>query len=164
MMNFSALGAAHGAAAIAALLFGFFVLADRKGTHTHRALGAAYVAAMVAVNLTALGIYRLTGQIGPFHLLALVNLATIARGVVVVLRRRPGWLARHYYCMAWSYLGLLSAAAAEAIARSPLVGKWVHSSADGMRLGLVCVAIVLAAGFFLVPRLQARALASVAES
>ncbi|HMK80115.1 MAG TPA: DUF2306 domain-containing protein [Xanthobacteraceae bacterium] len=163
MMSFSALGAAHGAAAIAALGFGLFVLADRKGTSAHRALGAAYVAAMVATNGTALGIYRLTGQIGPFHLLALISLATVARGVAAVLRRRPGWLARHYACMAWSYLGLLSAAAAEAISRAPLAARWVHNGVDGMRLGLVCVAAILLVGFFLVPRLQARALAGAAE-
>src|SRR5690348_4187802 len=119
MMNFSALGAAHGAAAVAALALGLFVLAEHKGTSTHRALGSAYVVAMVATNLTALGVYRLTGQFGAFHLLALVSLAAVGRGVVAVIRRRPGWLATHYYAMAWSYLGLLSAAAAELVARSP---------------------------------------------
>jgi len=164
MMNLSTLGAAHGAAAIAALAFGLFVLAERKGTSAHRALGSAYVIAMIATNLTALGVYRLTRQFGPFHLLALISLATVARGVVAVIRRRPGWLATHYYCMAWSYLGLVSAAAAEAIARSPLMARWVHNSSDGLLVGLACVAAILVLGFFLVPRLQARALAGVTES
>jgi len=164
MMNFSALGAAHGTATLAALAFGGFVLAERKGTLTHRSLGAAYVAAMLAVNLTALGVYRITGQFGPFHVLALISLATVARGVAAVIRRRPGWLATHYYCMAWSYLGLVAAAAAEAVARSPLLARWVHTATDGMLVGLACVAAVLVLGVFLVPRLQARALAGVAES
>ena len=163
MMNFSTLGAAHGAAAIAALAFGLLVLAERKGTNAHRALGSAFVVAMVATNLTALGIYRLTGHFGPFHLLALISLAMLARGVVAAIRRPPGWLATHYYCMAWSYLGLVSAAAAEVIARSPLMARFVHDSTDGMLVGLACVAAILVGGFFLVPRLQARALAGVSE-
>jgi len=82
-MNLSTLGAAHGAAAVAALVFGFVVLADRKGTSTHRALGAAYVAAMIATNLTALGVYRLTGQCGPFHVLALISLVPLSQKVAL---------------------------------------------------------------------------------
>jgi uncharacterized membrane protein len=162
-MNLSMLGAAHGAAAIAALLLGFVVLADCKGTNAHRVVGSAYLAAMIATNLTALGIYRLTGQFGPFHALALISLATVAHGVVAVLRRRPGWLVTHYYSMAWSYVGLLSAAAAEAVARAPLLSGVVHSGRDGMLVGLACVVVFTIAGFVLVPRLQARALGGVRE-
>jgi uncharacterized membrane protein len=162
-MTLSALGAAHGAAAIAALLFGSAVLLDRKGTPAHRALGAAYVAAMVATVLTALGIYRVTGEVGPFHLLGILALTAVARGVVAVIRRRPGWLARHAYSLAWSYLGLVSAAVAEAVTRAPLLSGVVRSGRDGMLVGLACVAIVLMLGFVLVPRLQARALAGFGE-
>jgi uncharacterized membrane protein len=162
-MTLSMLGAAHGAAAIAALVFGSIVLMQQKGTPAHRALGAAFVAAMIATNLTALGVYRITGQFGPFHALALVSLVTVARGVIVALRRRPGWLVTHYYCMAWSYVALLSAAAAEAIARAPLLAGVIQNGRDGMVVGLACVAVFLVAGFVAIPRLQARTLAGVGE-
>jgi uncharacterized membrane protein len=162
-MTLSMLGAAHSAAAIAALVFGSIVLIEHKGTPAHRALGAAFVAAMIATNLTALGVYRITGQFGPFHALALVSLATVARGVVAALRRRPGWLATHYYCMAWSYVALLSAAAAETIARAPFLSSVVQNGRDGMLVGLACVAVCLVIGFVAIPRLQARALAGVGE-
>jgi uncharacterized membrane protein len=150
------LGAAHLTAAIAALVFGAVVLLARKGTQDHRALGTAFIAAMVVVNVTALGIYRLTGAFGPFHALALVSLAILARGVTAVLRRRPGWLVTHYYCMGWSYIGLLAAAAAEVIARAPL--GLVHDARSGLRIGLVATAVFIVIGFIVLPRLQARAL------
>lgn len=162
-MSLSTLGSAHVAGAIASLLFGLLVLVDQKGTRAHRAIGAAYVTAMIATNLTALGVYRLTGQFGPFHALALLSLATIARGVLAALRRRPGWLTTHYYCMAWSYVGLLAAAAAEFIARAPLPAGIVRDGHSGMLVGLACAAVFLAAGFIVIPRLQARALAGFAD-
>ena len=143
--------------------FGLLVLMDHKGTRAHRMIGAAYVAAMIATNLTALGVYRLTGQFGPFHALALLSLATLARGVVAVLRRRPGWLATHYYCMAWSYVGLLAATAAEFVARSPLLAGIVRDGRSGVLVGLACAAVFLAAGFIVIPRLRARMLAGFAE-
>lgn len=152
----STLGAAHLAAAIAALAFGFLVLVELKGTNAHRMIGTAYVIAMVATNITALGVYRLTGHFGPFHLLALISLAILARGIVAVLRRRPGWLRRHYYSMAWSYIGLLAAASAEVVARAPL---GLARNGNGTTVGLVCTAVFIVIGFILLPRLQPRMLA-----
>src|SRR5262245_65904896 len=109
-MTLSALGTAHLAPALAALLLGALVLLERKGTPAHRAIGASYVMAMLLTNLTALAIYRLTGRFGPFHALALASPATVALGLRAVIRRRQGWLHTHYHCMAWSYVGLLAAA------------------------------------------------------
>jgi hypothetical protein len=58
-MAISSFGAAHVAAAFAALAFGMMVLIMRKGTQLHRAMGMGYAMVMVAVNGTALTIYRL---------------------------------------------------------------------------------------------------------
>src|SRR6185436_8525849 len=102
-MNTSTLGAAHLASALAALGLGALVLLEGKGTAPHRAIGTGYVAAMLLTNLTALGIYRISGHFGPFHAMALVSLAAVAWGMGAVVRRRPGWLLRHYHSMAWSY-------------------------------------------------------------
>ena len=153
------LGAAHVTAALAALVFGAVVLLARKGTHSHRVMGAAFVAAMLVTNLTALGIFQLTGTFGPFHALALASLAILVRGVAAVLRRRPGWLGRHYHSMAWSYIGLLAAAAAEVIARAPF--GLVQGARAGTIIGLSCAAAFILAGLIIVPRLAARTLASV---
>jgi hypothetical protein len=83
-----------------------------------------YVVAMLALNLSALWIYRLTGTFGPFHVAALISLATLLAGVSAALRRRRGdrnWLRRHYAFMSWSYVGLVAAAVAEVATRVPAV-------------------------------------------
>src|SRR6266478_1145446 len=97
------MGAMHFASAIAALVLGAMVLWASKGTVFHRTIGAGFVAAMVILNVSSLAIYRLTGHFEPFHALALFSLATVVRGMVPALRRRPGWLMAHYWSMAWSY-------------------------------------------------------------
>jgi uncharacterized membrane protein len=156
-MTLSPLGAAHFAAAIAALALGLVVIVERKGTITHRLIGMGYVAAMIVLNVTALGVFRLTGQFGPFHVLALISLAILVRGLAAALRRRPGWLATHYYSMAWSYIGLMAAASAEVAGRVPL--GLVKNARDGMTIGLVCTAAFIVIGFIVLPRLKARVLA-----
>src|SRR5712672_2800674 len=113
----SSLGAIHFTTTIVALAFGAIVLGAPKGTPLHRTIGAGYVAAMVILNVSSLVIYRLTGYFEPFHALALFSLATVVRGMVPALRRRPGWLMAHYWSTAWSYLGLLAAACSEIVVR-----------------------------------------------
>jgi uncharacterized membrane protein len=160
-MALSTLGAAHFAAALVALALGALVLLERKGTPSHRAIGAGYVTAMLMTNLTALAIFRLTGRFGPFHALPLLSLATVAWGLRAVLRRRQGWLLTHYHCMAWSYVGLLAAAAAEIAVRVPMIAASVNSAGRAMALGLAIAVLFLALGAVLVPRLQRRAFASL---
>jgi uncharacterized membrane protein len=162
-MTLSTLGAAHYAAALAALALGLVVLVERKGTASHRVIGCGYVAAMILLNVTALGVYRLTGRFGPFHALALVSLATVIAGVAIVWRRRANWLRRHYYFMAWSYVGLLAAACAEAVTRAPLLRAAITTGPQRIALGVgIAVAFALV-GWIVLPRLQARALAHQGE-
>jgi uncharacterized membrane protein len=156
-MTLSTLGAAHFAASLAALVLGLAVILERKGTPAHRLIGSGYVVAMILLNVTALGVYRLTSSFGPFHALALISLAILARGIAAVWRRRAGWLKTHYYSMAWSYVGLLAAASAEVAARVPL--GLIHSKRDGMMVGIISAAVFLVIGFIVLPRLQARSLA-----
>ena len=117
------LGELHLASAFVALAAGGWVVARPKGTAGHRQVGWVYAASMLALNATALLIYRLTGTFGPFHGAALASLATLVAGVVPARRRRPAgaWLERHYFFMAYSYLGLLAAAVAETATRVPAV-------------------------------------------
>ena len=130
------LGQFHLAAAVVSLASGAWVLRQRKGTKQHRRLGWVYAAAMVSVNASALWIYRLTGSFGPFHVAALISLATLLAGISAAWRRKPGdrdWLRRHYAYMSWSYIGLVAAAVAEvatrvsavqAIAGGPTMAFW----------------------------------------
>lgn len=120
------LSSLHILTAFSAMVLGTVVVTSRKGTAFHRLLGYSYVAAMLALNLTALGIYRLTEVFGPFHWAAVVSLATLVAGFVPVFLRWPArqWLDLHLRFMAWSYIGLLAAAASEAMVRLPAAPFW----------------------------------------
>ena len=115
------LGWFHTLCALVALASGAVVLLRAKGTRRHRQMGWIYVGSMLAVNVTALMIYRLFGGFGPFHVAALFSLATVIAGIIPAVRRRPHdrWLERHYFFMAYSYVGLLAATAAEIGTRLP---------------------------------------------
>ena len=115
----SALASMHVTSALIAIVLGAFVLLDAKGTPTHRALGMAYVIAMLMVNLSTLGMYRLLGTFGPFHVLALISFVVLMIGMVPLIRRKRNWLQMHYRFMSGSYVGLLAAATTEAMIRIP---------------------------------------------
>jgi uncharacterized membrane protein len=159
----SSLGAAHVTAAILALGLGLVVLLAQKGTPFHGLFGAAYATALVVVNISALGLYRLTGQFGPFHALALLSFAVVVSGVLAVLRRRENWPARHYQFMAYSYLGLWAGAVAEAVARLKLLGPLASGSRGSITVGMTIAILFAALGYLVIPRLQPVALRGLAH-
>ncbi|HEU0014841.1 MAG TPA: DUF2306 domain-containing protein [Longimicrobium sp.] len=119
------LGWFHLACAVAALASGAAVLLRRKGNRAHRRTGWVYVGSMLALNGTALMIYRLTGGFGPFHVAALASLATVLAGIVPAVRRRPAnWVEHHYWWMTYSYVGLCAAAVSEVATRTPGFRFW----------------------------------------
>ena len=117
-------GAFHAGLGLMAIVLGLCVLILQKGTTLHRRIGMAYLVSMVGLNATALAIYDLFGQWGPFHTLAVVSVVNIAAGVVPVWVRRPRgrWIRLHGTCMAWSFAGVLAALFSEIGARIPGVG------------------------------------------
>ena len=126
----TALGLFHTGTAIAALVAGAAVLLSRKGTRRHRQVGWLYVASMIALNTSALFIYRLFGGFGPFHVGAIFSLVTVVAGVAAAVgaRRhrdardpvgRARLIERHYFWMSFSYVGLTAAAVAEIVTRLP---------------------------------------------
>ena len=119
-------GLVHVISAIAALLLGLGIFCARKGTRFHKQLGYGYVISMVIMNVTAFLIYRLYRGFGPFHIAAVISSATLVAGFIPVFLRRPAerWLPLHFEFMAWSYVGLLAAAAAEIGVRLPKAPFW----------------------------------------
>lgn len=117
----STLGFIHLIFGILALVAGTAVLFLRKGTRWHRTLGHLYLTNMLALNISALFIYRLFGSFGPFHWLALISLLTLVAGMVPVFTRRPKgrWLELHASFLNGSYVGLVAATAAEITSRIP---------------------------------------------
>jgi uncharacterized membrane protein len=139
------LGWLHFGTALLGLATGVLVAVARKGTNYHRQMGWAYVGAMLAVNLTALLIYRLLGHFGPFHVAALFSLATVAAGMLPVMRRKPPkiWLRIHAYWMAGSYVGLWAAAVAETSSRTSWLPFWLTVGTASVLVSVIGAVLVL---------------------
>ena len=101
----------HVAAACAALALGAAILVGRKGVRRHVVLGRLYVAVMVAVNVPVLFVYDTTGRPGPFHVLAVVSLATTGLGWRSA--RRAASVRAHAAFMTWSWVGVVTAGLAQ---------------------------------------------------
>ena len=141
-MPVTSMGWVHFVMALAAIAVGGAVALSRKGTVRHRNLGRVYAWLMVGVNATAFSIYGLFGRPGPFHAAAFVSLVTIIAGWIPVRRRKPGqWVEIHARWMAWSYVGLLAAAAAETLSRLPDSPFWWMVA--GASLAVVAIGAVV---------------------
>jgi len=70
---------------------------------------------MLTVILTSFLIFRLTGHFNFLHGAAIVSSITLGFGFGYAFLRKPtnGWYAWHFYCMSWSFIGLLAAFVAE---------------------------------------------------
>jgi uncharacterized membrane protein len=125
-MTYPFLSGLHIGAAVSALIFGLCVFLTRKGTRLHKQFGYAYFFNMLLLNISALFIYRLTGQFGPFHGAALASLLTLMAGFTAAYLRLPQgrWLELHYEFMSWSYVGLVAAGVSEATTRLPSAPFW----------------------------------------
>lgn len=117
----SSLGWFHLATALLAMFSGAWVLAKRKGTKHHKQIGYLYVFSMLLVCGSAMGIYRLTGTFGIFHITAIVGFCTIAGGIIPMLLRNMDrkYKAVHIWFMYYSVLRLYAAFASELIVRIP---------------------------------------------
>jgi uncharacterized membrane protein len=119
----------HTVCGFLALALGATVLLRRKGTRSHRLLGATYVVIMLTLNISAFSIFNIFGSFGIFHAFAILSLVTLSLGLCAVIYRVPrkSWLYFHYQLMAWSYAGLLGATINEAFAHIPFLTSAVVS-------------------------------------
>ena len=149
------LGLLHFSSSLVALLAGAVVLLLTKGGTWHRRMGWTYVGSMLVLNLTALGIYRLTRTFGPFHFAAIVSLIGVVAGVIPARRRLPKgqWLDRHYRFMTWSYVGLVAAAVSETATRFPAVRAAAGGPGPAFWLAVaVATCLVVTTGGLLISR------------
>ena len=120
IQNLTLPGAIHTVLAAGGIVVGLIQLLRPKGGSIHRALGYAFVYAMLIADGTALLVFQFTGRFNILHVGAVANLVCIILAVVPVLRspRPSNWKNQHYYWMSWSYVGLLAAAATELVVRT----------------------------------------------
>ena len=130
------LGWLHVSAAALALVTGALVFASRKGTRRHVLLGRVYGIGMLLVNVPALLLYEESGSLGPFHVLALISLATLTLGLVPLMLGHRGsvHIARHGLFMSWSYVGLVAAGLAQ-------LGNGLYGGVAVLIVSLVVVAV-----------------------
>jgi uncharacterized membrane protein len=155
-MVHSSMGGMHVGAALAAILLGLGVIVSPKGHALHRLLGLAYAFCMLASCCSALLLYRMTGHFGLFHFFAVICLVYVVLGLSEAILRRPNWLRRHVTWMGWSYLGLLAAAATEALIRLPMLPRLGNT--ETFIFGGVIAVVFTAVGMALMPRWQRLAL------
>jgi uncharacterized membrane protein len=80
----------HTALAIGAVLLTIAIFTIRKGSPLHRILGWSWVIAMAVVALSSFWIHelRLIGPFSPIHLLSVITLWTLVRGVTAARSHR----------------------------------------------------------------------------
>ena len=144
----STLGWVHLVFAAIALGAGTAVIFMRKGTRWHRTLGHVYLTCMIALNVTALFIYKKFGIFGPFHWMAVASLLTLLVGMIPVFMRRPkgSWLQLHAGFISGSYVGLIAAAGSEVTSRIPGTDEIF-----GLVVSLT-TALIIGVGIFLIQR------------
>jgi hypothetical protein len=110
----------HAVLAAASIVVGLIQLLRPKGGSIHRALGYAFVYAMLIADGTVMLLSQFTGRFNILHVGAIANMLCIILAIVPVLRSpRPlNWKYQHYYFICWSYVGLLSGGATQLVVRT----------------------------------------------
>jgi len=154
-------GAIHTGLALFGVAVGAVQLLRTTGGAIHRALGYAYVYAMLVADGAAMLIYHFTGQFNVFHVAAIVNFVCIVLAMVPLLQspRPANWKLRHYYRITWSYVGLIAAAVTELIVRTV---RLTHE--QGWAVSGGAAIIVTAIGYVLIERFRPRSEVPQAET
>ena len=150
MLHLTPVGTSHSLLAMFCIAIGLIQLLRPKRGPTHRARGYAFVYAALVADGTAMLLYRFTGQFNIFHVGAIVNFVFVVLAIVPLLRnpRPANWKLQHYHFIAWSYVGLISAALTEVIVRLS------QPATRGLAWSLTAIitALVTAIGYVLIQR------------
>jgi len=140
------IGLMHLVFSFVAIGVGGWVVLLPKGTRWHRTLGHAYAWALIGLIATAFALYDLTGSFGPFHFAAVISAVTLSGGLWTALARRPRkeWIMAHAVWMSWSYIGLMSAFAAESLTRFVMPQIAPLMSGNGQAWGLFWTTVSVA--------------------
>lgn len=110
----------HMISAILAIVSTWFIFAWKKGTVQHKRAGYFFVVNMLILNFSSFGVMmQNNGKPGPFHVLTIVSLVFLMKGMIPVLRKKnKNWLRQHYYGINGAVIGLYAAFFVEATFRT----------------------------------------------
>ena len=111
----------HLLSVIPALPLGAYVLLRRKGDARHRMLGRVWAGLMMLAALSSFGLRGMTGSFSPIHLLSILVVVMIPRGIVQAMRHD---IAAHRRTMSLTYLGL-AIAGLFTLLPGRLLGSWL---------------------------------------
>ena len=115
--------AIHLASVIPAIPVGAYVLLRRKGDRLHRILGRVWGGLMMTAALSRFGLHDLTGGFSWIHILSIVVVIMIPRGIIQAMRHN---LRAHRRTMMLTYLGLVGAGLFTLLP-GRLLGTWLFS-------------------------------------
>ena len=139
MSNVSLIGWLHTLACTFALIAGGWNIATPKGTKLHRRVGWVYVAAMLAANISAFGVYHFDiarfrpftagpGVFGLFHWEAVTTLVFLLLAVYAAPRQnRALWAYTHPLAILATYYMLLGGLINELFVRVPVLRAFAQS-------------------------------------
>ena len=124
----------HLATVLPCAFIGAWLLATRKGTPVHKALGRLYVALILSTALLTLGMPsevgpRIIGHLGIIHGLSIAVLVFIP---LSVLAARSGRVRTHRYGMLGVYTGSILVAGLFAFTPGRLLHRWWFGQAPGL--------------------------------
>lgn len=87
--------------------------------HTRLGTLRAYIVALVACDVGALGVYQFTGRFNALHVGATMNFVCVIVGIApFYMSPRPNrWRIHHAMWVCWSYIGLWAAGLTELVVR-----------------------------------------------
>jgi uncharacterized membrane protein len=149
LLNVSPVIQIHAAAAILALLVGALVLFRRKGDATHRFWGKLWVGSMAVTAISSFFIWtiRLVGPFSPIHLLSLLTLFLLYRGVSYARRHQ---IKLHMRMMQGTYVAALVIAGLFTFYPGRIINKVVFGPhGAGAAQWLLFAAVIVGLAFLL---------------
>lgn len=114
----------HSVGALVAMVLAIAIYRLPKGTRWHRWLGRSFVIFMGASVLSSFAILG-SGGLSVLHLLSLLSVVWIARGVYMVKVKPRNWLFHHVNAMGSAFIALLIAGCG-VLGRHLLQGTGIH--------------------------------------